>query len=345
MSRSSFLILAALVLIAGGLLMYTREDTDPYATQRQLVVLADDLQQLEQEQAALNLSLSGLETLEELGLNSDPARYAQLSSALLLAQRLSLMPEARVVQESGQNAATTRIMLRGLVDALTRTAVIATDDEVGDLRQDAAGTQQALDDVNERLEAIRREADALMATLRADNDNPEAVARADALAGPASGHPDKGELVAGLTAEELAAEPQGLAVFPSEPGGLKAPVAAVPAFGFGEGIDPTGAPAEGLTYSVPGQTTVVSPFDGIVAFAAPFRSYGDLIMIEHSGRRFSLLFGQFSGRPQVGQPVLRGQPVARLSPDPFGDETAPRRLYFELRIAGKPVDPEVWIVR
>ena len=49
----------------------------------------------------------------------------------------------------------------------------------------------------------------------------------------------------------------------------------------GSAEDP-GLRAKGITITTRGGAQVVAPFDGIVAFAGPFRGYGQLLIIEHS---------------------------------------------------------------
>ena len=48
---------------------------------------------------------------------------------------------------------------------------------------------------------------------------------------------------------------------------------------------------KGVTLATRAGATVVSPFDGVVAFAGPFRGYGELLIIEHTEGYHTLLAG------------------------------------------------------
>ena len=93
---------------------------------------------------------------------------------------------------------------------------------------------------------------------------------------------------------------------------------------------------KGLTILTQPGGTVVSPYDGVVAFAGPFRGYGELLIIEHSEGYHTLLAGMGRIDSTVGQRVLAGEPVGAMSGD------APS-LYVELRRDGQPINPLPWL--
>jgi septal ring factor EnvC (AmiA/AmiB activator) len=95
-------------------------------------------------------------------------------------------------------------------------------------------------------------------------------------------------------------------------------------------------PATGITFAATPGAFVTSPCSGKVAFAAPFRSYGRLMIIE-CGRGYDVvLAGLARLDAAVGHNVRRGEPVGRM-PDAVGPTSA--GLYLELRLNGRPVDP------
>lgn len=94
--------------------------------------------------------------------------------------------------------------------------------------------------------------------------------------------------------------------------------------------------SKGLTIATRAGAQVISPFDGSVVFAGPFRSYGDMIIVEHDGGYLSLLAGLGSIDVELGQMLLAGEPVG-LMPDDSGAE-----LYVEIRKNNQPVNPEAW---
>jgi septal ring factor EnvC (AmiA/AmiB activator) len=79
---------------------------------------------------------------------------------------------------------------------------------------------------------------------------------------------------------------------------------------------------------------VTAPCTGRVAFAAPFRSYGRLMIVE-CGRGYDfVLAGLDRLDAPVGHAVRRGEAVGRM---PLG--AGKPGLYLELRLDGRPVDP------
>ena len=97
-----------------------------------------------------------------------------------------------------------------------------------------------------------------------------------------------------------------------------------------------GSSAKGLTMQTRPAAQVISPFDGTVLFAGEFKGYGNLIIIEHGDGYHSLLSGLDNIDCTVGQNVLTGEPVGRMSNDQSD------KLYLEFRQNGQPVNPETW---
>ena len=93
---------------------------------------------------------------------------------------------------------------------------------------------------------------------------------------------------------------------------------------------------------------VTAPSDGSVLYAGPFRSYGQLLILNAGDGYHVVLAGMSRISVAPGQSVLAGEPVgvmgeakvASASAAPLGN-TAPE-LYVEFRKDGKPVDPAPW---
>ena len=98
-----------------------------------------------------------------------------------------------------------------------------------------------------------------------------------------------------------------------------------------------GLRAKGITINARAGAQVVAPYDGIVAFAGPFRGYGQLLIIEHSEGYHSLLAGMGRIDIAVGQRVLAGEPIGLMN------ESASSSLYVELRRDGQPINPLPWL--
>jgi murein hydrolase activator len=97
-----------------------------------------------------------------------------------------------------------------------------------------------------------------------------------------------------------------------------------------------GVAAQGLSWRTAPGATVVAPADGRVAFTGPYRTYGRILIIEHSGGVLSLLAGLDSAAVAAGQMVRAGGVVGRMG-------AGTPSLYFEVRSGGAPVDPLPWL--
>ena len=97
-------------------------------------------------------------------------------------------------------------------------------------------------------------------------------------------------------------------------------------------------PATGITYSVAPSAFVASPCSGRVAFAAPFRSYGKLMIIECGGGYDFVMAGMGRLDLAVGRPVRPGEPIGRM-PDFAVTEVNRPTLYVELRRNGQAINP------
>jgi len=84
---------------------------------------------------------------------------------------------------------------------------------------------------------------------------------------------------------------------------------------------------------------VLAPFDGQVIYRGPFRSYGEILIIQHGGGYHSVLAGLGRSDAAVGQWVLAGEPVGAMGSPQDGKA----QLYVELRRDGHPIDPAPWL--
>jgi septal ring factor EnvC (AmiA/AmiB activator) len=185
-----------------------------------------------------------------------------------------------------------------------------------------------IDAEHREAEARAREEAALATRQRRDADAARARERQAALARPAG---------PGVTATGVALASAGGTNAGAGAVRLTAPVAGFVVRGFGEAGD--GGPTTGLSYEAPPAARVVSPCGGRVVFAGPFRSFGQLMIVDCGANDLFVLAGLDRLDARVGQAVQPGEPVGVMPGwDPRG--TAPRpSLYVELRHAGQPVNP------
>ena len=133
-------------------------------------------------------------------------------------------------------------------------------------------------------------------------------------------------------------KPGNIRAFPANPGGLVQPVAGRVQDLFGV-PDSTGSTGKGIEIETRPDAAVVAPFDGQILFRGPFRSYGEILIIQHDGGYHSLLAGLARSDAAVGQWVLAGEPVGVMGQSKDGNP----KLYMELRRDGRPIDPAPWL--
>lgn len=100
--------------------------------------------------------------------------------------------------------------------------------------------------------------------------------------------------------------------------------------GFGSVQD--GALSQGLTLAPAANALVVAPAAGRVAYAGPYRGYGQIVIVEHPGGWTSLVTGLARSDVAVGQELVGGAPIGVAGP---GRPT----ITLELRRGGQPVNP------
>ena len=121
-------------------------------------------------------------------------------------------------------------------------------------------------------------------------------------------------------------------------GQLTAPVLGHVVHAFGDD-DGGGTRRSGISYQAPPAARVVAPCGGRVVFAAPFRSYGQLLILDCGGGYHFVLAGLDRLDVQARQLRPAGEPVGVMpgwDPREAGDRPA---LYVELRHDGQPVNP------
>ena len=172
------------------------------------------------------------------------------------------------------------------------------------------------------------------------SESDRARERADVLAKQAS---DLKDLLAKLEAEsqrrvamaQKQAAPKG--AFLAAKGRLPYPVKGTIIKKYGDMIE-AGVKIKGLLMATRANAQVISPYDGTVLFAGPFRGYGQLVIIEHGDGYHTLLAGLGRLDTSVGQSLLAGEPVGIMVA-----KTKPT-LYIELRKDGQPINPAGWLI-
>lgn len=112
---------------------------------------------------------------------------------------------------------------------------------------------------------------------------------------------------------------------------------------FGLRVDPrfkTKTRHQGVDIRAPAGTEVRAVYPGKVVFARPFQGYGLLVILDHGGGYYTLYAHLDAFRVRKGDKLVQGQPVGTLGDT--GSLKGPY-LYFEVREAGRAVDPRKWV--
>jgi septal ring factor EnvC (AmiA/AmiB activator) len=130
-------------------------------------------------------------------------------------------------------------------------------------------------------------------------------------------------------------------------GALPLPISGTLIKGF-NAPDGIGGTVKGVAYATRPGAVVSAPCDGWVAFAGPFRTFGQLLIINAGGGYYLLLAGMERVNVALGQFVLAGEPVAvmgessKATSASVGADTNQPVLYIEFRKDGNSFDPSSW---
>lgn len=113
------------------------------------------------------------------------------------------------------------------------------------------------------------------------------------------------------------------------------------------GSDGAGGVQKGISLASRAGAQVTTPCDGWVVYAGPFRSYGQLLILNAGGGYHVLIAGMERISVNIGQFVLTGEPVATMGTTSqvasiLATNASQPVLYVEFRKDGTPIDPGPW---
>jgi septal ring factor EnvC (AmiA/AmiB activator) len=134
--------------------------------------------------------------------------------------------------------------------------------------------------------------------------------------------------------------------FASAKGLFAMPVNGVKIREFG-GSDGVGGAEKGISLATRAGAQVTTPCDGWVVYSGPFRSYGQLLILNAGGGYHVLIAGMERISVNIGQFVLTGEPVATMGTTSqvasiLAANASQPVLYIEFRKDGTPIDPGPW---
>jgi septal ring factor EnvC (AmiA/AmiB activator) len=332
-------------------------------TEQRLDALADNERKVRASLSARRDVLAEvLAALQRMGHRPPPAilvrpedALASVRSAILLG---AVIPDLRTA--AGKLTADLRelIALRTEIERehgrLKSDAVALADERarieflITEKRSQGFASAQALADEEAKAAELARQATSLKDLIAQMESKIGAVAKASAEADksaaanakPGSNKPRPSSLGAAdrLTPSVAFGDARGLLPRPVNGKTLKE-------FGESDGL---GARTQGVSLSTRPGAQVNSPSDGWVVYAGPFRSYGQLLIINAGGGYHILLAGMERIDVQLGQFVLAGEPVAVMATQKLASAgavdigSAQPVLYIEFRKDGNSIDPAPW---
>ena len=281
------------------------------------------------------------------------AALESVRSAMLLG---AVLPEMRAETEALAGELADLVRIRKEIaeerDLLARDVALLSDERqrmsllVDERQKQQSETEKALEAERQRAVALARQVDSLrdlIARLEQGLDSASRAARAAARPDEPRTGPDGRPNLAALK------DPGRLGpaiTFAAAKGLLPLPVNGVRLRSFGA-PDPVGGQERGLSIATRAGAQVTAPCDAWVVYAGPFRSYGQLLILNAGGGYHVLLAGMERISVNPGQFVLTGEPVAVMGGGSqvaaiLASGSGQPILYVEFRKDGTPVDPSPW---
>jgi septal ring factor EnvC (AmiA/AmiB activator) len=216
---------------------------------------------------------------------------------------------------------------------------------IDERQRQQSSTEKDMDAEGARAITLSRQVDTLQGLIAKMEQDSKSAAKAAATASlqgaPATlnGKPNLGAL------KDPARMSPAIA-FASAKGLFALPVNGTRIREFG-GSDGAGGVEKGISLATRGGAQVTTPCDGWVVYAGPFRSYGQLLILNAGGGYHVLIAGMERISVNIGQFVLTGEPVATMGTTSqvasmLAANASQPVLYIEFRKDGTPIDPGPW---
>jgi murein hydrolase activator len=325
------------------------------------------LRQLDSREQQIRTSLDSrraeiievLAALQRAGRRTPPALLVRpedalqsLRTAMLLG---SVVPELRGRAEKLAGDLGELVALRKAIatkrDALALDRDKLNDDQVrlaalvDERQRKQSAIERDMEAEGVRAIALSKQVDSLQGLIAKLEQDLKSAAKAAAIASlkgspvTPNGKPNLGALKdpARLSPAIAFASAKGLLALPVNGGKIR---------DFG-GSDGAGGVERGISLATRAGAQVTTPCDGWVVYAGPFRSYGQLLILNAGGGYHVLIAGMERISVNIGQFVLTGEPVATMGSTSqvasiLATTASQPVLYVEFRKDGTPIDPGPW---
>ncbi|WP_136618481.1 MULTISPECIES: murein hydrolase activator EnvC family protein [Mesorhizobium] len=307
-----------------------------------------------------------LGALQRMGLNPPPAilvkpedALSSVRSAILLG---AVVPELRQQTDSLLADLKEQSRVTASIEAERARLTAAVGDQAAEKKRLGmlleakqkleTDTQTQMAAEKQRSEALAAKAGSLkelIASLEAQADKSRKAADAAKAAEQKTADGDKTSAPAELASLPVPESNQlaAAAPFSALQGQIALPVTGRIKRRFGAD-DGNGAVMLGDMVATQSGAIVTAPADGNVLYAGPFRSYGQLLILNAGDGYHVVLAGMSRISVATGQSVLAGEPIGAMgearvaSTSVSKNGNATPELYVEFRKDGKPVDPAPW---
>lgn len=319
------------------------------------------LKSLDDNEGSIRKSLEGrrnvigevLAALQRIGHRPPPALIASPEDALQSVRTAMLLgavlPEMRREVEALANDLTELLNVRKQI-AAERDRLKAEIASLGNERarmtalieerqKQQAAHEKALDAERARASELARQADNLKDLIAKLEQGLSPATRAAREAA-------RGDIRPALSTLRDPGRLAPAAAFASLRGQVPIPVNGVKLKEYGA-PDGIGGVEKGVSIATRAGAQVTAPADGWVVYAGPFRSYGQLLILNAGNGYYILLAGMERISVDLGQFVLTGEPVALMGSGShiaaiLATGSSQPVLYIEFRKDGVPVDPGPW---
>ena len=299
-----------------------------------------------------------LAALQRAGRRTPPALLVRpddalqsLRTAMLLG---SVVPELRGRAEKLTGELSELVTIRKAI-ATERNSLALDRDKLGadqirlaalveERQHQQSSIEKDMETESARAIALSRQVDSLQGLIAKMEQDLKSAARAAATASLQGVPAANGKPNAAMLKDSARLSPA--IAFASAKGLFAMPVNGSKIRDFG-GSDGVGGVEKGISLATRPGSQVTTPCDGWVVYAGPFRSYGQLLILNAGGGYHVLIAGMERISVTIGQFVLTGEPVATMGTTSrvasiLATNASQPVLYVEFRKDGTPIDPGPW---
>jgi len=299
-----------------------------------------------------------LAALQRAGRRTPPALLVRpddalqsLRTAMLLG---SVVPELRGRAEKLTGELSELVTIRKAI-ATERNSLALDRDKLGadqirlaalveERQHQQSSIEKDMETESARAIALSRQVDSLQGLIAKMEQDLKSAARAAATASLQGVPAANGKPNAAMLKDSARLSPA--IAFASAKGLFAMPVNGSKIRDFG-GSDGVGGVEKGISLASRPGSQVTTPCDGWVVYAGPFRSYGQLLILNAGGGYHVLIAGMERISVTIGQFVLTGEPVATMGTTSrvasiLATNASQPVLYVEFRKDGTPIDPGPW---